>query len=112
MPNRKLEPGRETVFQASRLTPLGVKWKELTAAKRHKEAMAVLEEIIKGCTPMFERLAMHENFHHTVNLNWLVSAAQDKIVRWLLAWEPRKGLLFSFFSRCAKNAFLSEIGKI
>ncbi len=108
----KLEPERETVFPASQLTPLGVKWKELTAAKRHKEAMAVLEQIIKGCTPMFERLAMHENFHHTVDLKWLVRAAQDKVVRWLLAWDPKRGRLFSFFSRCSKNAFLSEIGKI
>lgn len=102
----------EHIFPASQLTPLGVKWKELTASGRHKDAMEVLEQIIKGSTPMFERLAMHENFHHTVDLAALVSAAQEKTVRWLLAWEPKKGRLFTFFSKCAKHAYLSEVGKI
>jgi hypothetical protein len=109
--DKENQPG-EHIFPASQLTPLGVKWKELTGSGRHREAMEVLEQIIKGSTPMFERLAMHENFHHTVDLQALVSAAQEKIVRWLLAWEPKKGRLFTFFSKCAKHAFLSEVGKI
>lgn len=102
----------EHIFPASQLTPLGAKWKELTAAGRHREAMDVLEEIIKGSTPMFERLAMHEGFQSTVDLSVLVSAAQEKVVRWLMAWEPKKGRLFTFFSKCAKHAFLSEVGKM
>jgi len=116
VPNRSRKPkskvAGEHIFPASQLTPLGAKWKELTQAKRHREAMDVLEEIIKGSTPMFERLAMHEGFQSTVDLSILVSAAQEKVVKWLMAWEPKKGRLFTYFSKCAKNAFLSEVGKM
>ncbi len=105
-------PDNEHIFPAKHLTPLAVKWKELSAANRHKEAMVVLEEIVIGSTAMFERLAQYENFHHTVDLSLLVSAAQQKIVTWLMYWQPKKGRLFSWFSKCAKHAFLSEIVKV
>ena len=62
----------EHIFPATQLTPLAVKWKDLHSAGRHKEAMAVLEEIVVGSTAMFERLAMYEDFHYTVDLGVLV----------------------------------------
>jgi hypothetical protein len=102
----------EHIFPASQLTPLAVKWKELSSAGRHKEAMVTLEEIVIGSTAMFERLAMYEDFQYTVDLKILVSAAQERVVKWLLRWEPKKGRLFSWFSKCAKNAFRSELVKV
>lgn len=102
----------EHIFPASKLTPLALKWKELSASGRHKEAMLVLEEIVCDSTAMFERLAQHEDFHYTVDLPVLVSAAQEKVVKWLLRWQPKKGRLFSWFSKCAKNAFRSELVKV
>lgn len=94
------------------MTPLAVRWKELTEAKRHKEAMLVLEQVVIGSTTMFERLAQFEDFHYVVDLPILVSAAQEKVVKWLQRWNPKKGRLFSWFSKCAKNAFRSELVKV
>jgi hypothetical protein len=102
----------EHIFPASVVTPLAVKWKELYAAGRHKEAMRVLEEVVEHSTAMFERLAQFEDFHYTVDLPILVSAAQEKVVKWLIKWQPKKGRLFSWFSKCAKNAFRSELVKV
>lgn len=102
----------EHIFPASKLTPLAIKWKQLYAAGRHKEAMLVLEEIVIGSTAMFERLAQFEDFHFTVDLPILVSAAQEKVIKWLIKWQPKKGKLFSWFSKCAKNAFRSELGRV
>ena len=90
---------------------MALRWKELNAQKRHTEAMLILEEIITMSTPMFERLAQHEEYSNTVQLSALVSAAQEKVIKWLLKWEPKKGRLFSWFSKCAKYAFLSELVK-
>ena len=90
---------------------MALRWKELNAQKRHTEAMLILEEIITLSTPMFERLAQHEEYNNTVELSALVSAAQEKVIKWLLKWEPKKGRLFSWFSKCAKHAFLSELVK-
>lgn len=73
--------------------------------------MPILEEIVVESTAMFERLAQFEDFHRTVDLPILVSAAQEKVVKWLLRWKPKKGKLFSWFSKCAKNAFRSEVVK-
>lgn len=109
---KKVSLEGEHIFPASQLTPLAVKWKELSSVGRHKEAMSVLEEIVIGSTAMFERLAMYEDFHYTVDLKILVSAAQERVVKWLLRWEPKKGRLFSWFSKCAKNAFRSELVKV
>jgi hypothetical protein len=109
---KKVNLEGEHIFPASQLTPLAVKWKELVAVGRQKEAMVVLEEIVIGSTAMFERLAMFEDFHYTVDLKILVSAAQERVVKWLLRWEPKKGRLFSWFSKCAKNAFRSELVKV
>lgn len=61
---------------------------------------------------MFTRLAQYEGFHFTVELPILISAAQEKVVKWLLGWQPKKGRLFSWFSKCAKHAFLSELVKV
>lgn len=102
----------EHIFPATKLTPLAIRWKELNAQGKHKEAMLVLEQIVEGSTPMFERLAQYEDFHYTVDLSILVSAAQEKMVKWLLRWQPRKGRLFSWLSTCAKNAFRSERVKV
>jgi len=102
----------EHIFPASYLEPLALRWKELNSLGRHTEAMLVLEEIIVGSTQMFERLAQHEGYHYTVDLDILVSAAQEKVVKWLLRWQRKKGKLFAWFSKCAKNAFRSELVKV
>jgi hypothetical protein len=102
----------EHIFPASQLTPLAIQWKQLNAAGRHKDAMLVLENIVVGSSAMFERLAQFEDFHYTVDLPQLVSAAQEKVIKWLAAWQPKKGKLFSWFSKCAKNAFRSELQKV
>jgi hypothetical protein len=104
-------PG-EHIFASSYLEPLAVKWKELNAQGRHGDAMLVLEEIVVGSTQMFERMAQHEGYHYTVDLDILVSAAQEKVVKWLLKWQRKKGKLFTWFNKCAKNAFRSELVKI
>lgn len=101
----------EHIFPQSQLVPLALRWKELNAKGKHTEAMIILEQVIILSTPMFERLAQHEEYHNTVKLDALVSAAQEKVIKWLLKWEPRKGRLFSWFSKCAKHAFLSELVK-
>jgi hypothetical protein len=74
--------------------------------------MLVLEQIVEGSTTMFQRLAQFEDFHYTVDLPILVSAAQEKVIKWLAKWQPKKGRLFSWFSKCAKNAFRSELVKV
>lgn len=115
MPKKIPKPKRaegEHIFPASQLTPLAVQWKQLSAAGRHKEAMLILEQIVVGSTAMFERLAQFEDFHYTVDLPILVSAAQEKVIKWLIKWQPKKGRLFSWFSKCAKNAFRSELVKV
>lgn len=104
-------PENEHIFPQTKLVPMALRWKELNAQKRHTEAMLILEEIITLSTPMFERLAQHEEYNNTVELSALVSAAQEKVIKWLLKWEPKKGRLFSWFSKCAKHAFLSELVK-
>lgn len=111
-PKKDSSETNEHIFPASQLTPLAIKWKELSSSGRHKEAMLVLEEIIEGSTAMFERLAQFEDFHYTVELPVLVGAAQEKVIKWLIKWNPKKGRLFSWFSKCAKNAFRSELGKV
>lgn len=108
----KVEVEGQHIFPDDELHQYAIRWKELNASKRHAEAMMVLEKIIEGSTPMFERLAQHEKFHHTVDLEILVSAAQEKVVKWLLRWEPKLGKLFTWFSKCAKHAFLSELVKV
>ena len=115
MPKKNLKPKQaegEYIFPASQLTPLAIQWKQLSSAGRHKEAMLVLEKIVVGSTAMFERLAQFEDFHYTVDLPILVSAAQEKVIKWLAKWQPKKGRLFSWFSKCAKNAFRSELVKV
>ncbi len=102
----------EHIFPASYLHPLAVRWKELNAQGKNAEAMKVLEEIVVASTEMFERLAQYEGYHYTVDLDILVSAAQEKVVKWLLRWQPKKGKLFAWFSKCAKNAFRSELVKV
>jgi hypothetical protein len=110
-PQVRTAPAGEHIFPATKLTELAIRWKELNAKGRHREAMVLLEEIVIESTAMFERLAQYEDFHRTVDLPVLVSAAQEKVVKWLLKWKPKKGKLFSWFSKCAKNAFRSEVVK-
>jgi hypothetical protein len=106
-------PHGQHIFHEDELHALAIQWKAANATGRHADAMAILEQIVERSTPMFERLALHEKFHLTVDLPILVSAAQEKVVPWLLRWEPSKGKkLFSWFSKCARNAFLSEIVKV
>lgn len=105
------KPKNESIFPATELTTLALRWKELVAAGREDEALEVLNEIVIGSTPMFERLAQFEGYHHTVDLPILVASAQQKVIRWLIHWKPKKGGLFSWFSKCAKNAFRSEVAK-
>lgn len=94
---------REHIFPATELTKLAIQWKELTAANRHDEALEILEQIIVGSTPMFERLAQYEGFHHAVDLDTLVQSAREKVVRWLQNWNQKygkDGRLFTWFSIC------------
>lgn len=113
----------EHIFSATHLTALAIRWQQLnkvaTAAEtmgnpdrlQRAEADQLLEDIIVGSTSMFERLAQHEGFTFTVDLDTLVQAAREKVLRWLLAWDPSKPI-FSFFSVCARHAFLSEVNKV
>lgn len=102
-------PKGQHIFPADDLHVLAIRWKNTTDPV---ESMALLESIIELSTPMFERLAQHENFHYTVDLPCLVNAAQEKVVKWLHYWDPKKGKLFTFFSKCARHAFLSELVKV
>jgi len=106
----KVEVEGQHIFPDDELHQYALRWKELNAAKRHTEAMLLLEKIIEGSTPMFERLAQHEKFHYTVDLEILLSAAQEKVVKWLLAWEPKLGKLFTWFSLHADTPILLENG--
>ncbi len=108
----KVEVEGQHIFPDDELHQYAIRWKELNAKGKQGEAMVLLEKIVEGSTPMFERLAQHEKFHHTVDLEILVSAAQEKVVKWLLRWEPKLGKLFTWFSKCAKHAFLSELVKV
>lgn len=104
-------PKGEHIFPATIIEPLAVKWKQLVAAQKHGEAAPVLEEIVTKSSPMFNRLAQYEGFHHTVELESLVLAAQARVAVWLMYWDPAKGKLFSWLSKCSKNVFLSEVVK-
>lgn len=90
---------------------LALQWKDLTAQGLHDEAMPLLERIIEGSTRMFRQFAQHEKFVGTVDIDTLISEAQDRVVKWLLKWDPRKGKLFTFFTKCAKHAFISRLSK-
>lgn len=113
MPKAPKDPAKnvkgEHIFQASVLEPLALGWKEDTKRGRHDKAGEKLEEIVKLSTPMFIRLAQHEGFQHTVDLDTLVLAAQARVATWLLYWDPAKGRMFTFFSKCAKYVFLAEV---
>jgi len=102
----------EHIFNATRLTGMAIEWKRLTDLGEHDKAIDLLDEIVKGSTPMFQRFAQYEGFDSTVDLDTLVIAAQEKIVKWLIAWKPEKGKLFSWFSKCAKNVFRGEVVKV
>lgn len=100
--------GRTVVDQETALD------RQRLAAAKHGEAFVLLEQIIIESTPMFERLAQYEGYHHTVDLPLLVQAAREKVPRWLQACDVQKlheGKLFSWFSTCSKNAFRSEVAK-
>jgi hypothetical protein len=104
---------RESIFPATQLKQLALEWKELHGSGANPEkAMAILEKITIASTPMFVCFAQFEGFHRAVDLNVLVSAAQERIPRWLIHWKPERGGLFTFFSKCAKNAFKSELVKV
>jgi hypothetical protein len=101
----------EHIFPETKIRPLVLNWKRLIEEERPVEAMDLLEVIIVDSTEMFKRLAQHEKFHHTVPLDSLVVAAQEKVPKWLIKWDPAKGSLFSWLSTCAKNVFRSELVK-
>src|ERR1041385_441039 len=87
----------EHIFPAAKIHELATCWKELYSLNQRAEAMAVLEEIVVLSTPMFERLAQYEEYTTTVDLEYLVSAAQEKVIKWLMRWNPKKGRIFSYF---------------
>lgn len=99
------------IFPNDQIKVLALKWKDAKANNRDDEAMQLLEQIIVMSTDMFQRLAQHEKFHYVIPLENLIAAAQEKVGNWLAHWEPSKGELFSWFSKCAKNAFRSEVVK-
>ncbi len=102
---------KEHIFQATLVTELTIKWKELVEQGRTVEASDVLSKIIELSAQMFLRMAQYEGFHHSVDLQALLSIAQVKTPKWLESWEQSKGRLFSWLSKCARNAFLSEVCK-
>ena len=108
---KEARPKDEHIFPETKIRPLVQTWKRLIQQNRQREAMVLLDEIIVDSTEMFKRLAQHEKFHHTVPLDSLVAAAQEKIPKWLTRWDPAKGSLFSWLSTCAKNVFRSELVK-
>lgn len=135
---KEVVPSGQHIFNETKLSKLAMQWKDLIGQlppcknrsrcdkgesflcgnsrnkceRINREAMILLEEIVVGSTQMFQRLAQHENFHHTVDLGILVSAAQSKMVKWLEKWDPKKGKLFSWMSKCSKNSFKSEVVKV
>lgn len=104
-------PQGEHIFNASRLTEVAIRYKEAIKGgpEDQREAAVLLEEVIRGTRSMLERLAQHEKFPNTVDLETLIAAAEARIMHWLDRWDPKKGRLFSYFSGCARHAFLSEI---
>lgn len=102
-------PASNNFFNEPDLQMLAIRWKEANASGDSALAMELLERVIIGSTPMFERWAQHCKYHHTVGLPILVGAAQEKVVSWLLKWDPKKGRLFTYFSKCSKHAFLSQV---
>ena len=103
-------PEGQHIFNARQMTETCLRWKQLAEDGRHAEAQEILEEIIIGSTSMFERLAQSEGFTRTVDLDTLVQSAREKVVRWLIGWDKKRSV-FSYFSVCSKNAFLSEVNK-
>jgi hypothetical protein len=99
----------EHIFPATVIEPLAIQWKKLIAESRHDEASPILEDIVCKSSAMFSRLAQYEGFHHTVELESLVLAAQARVATWLLYWDPAKGRLFTWMSKCSKHVFLSEV---
>ena len=106
----RVEVEGQHIFPDDELHQLAIRWKEFNGLRRDADAMLLLEQIVERSTPMFERLAQHEKFHHTVDLDILVSAAQEKVVKWLLRWDPTKGKLFTWFSLHADTLILLEDG--
>ena len=104
-------PRGQHIFHADKIEPLAKLWQQLNVTDKDR-ATEVLEQIINLSTPMFERFAQFEEFDTTVPLPQLVAAAQEKVVGWLLQWDPNKGRLFSWFTKCAKNAFRGEISRV
>lgn len=107
----KPEPEGEHIFPETRLADIARRWQVMHKAG-DEGALELLEQIIVESTPMFRRFAQHENFHLTVDLEVLVTSAQQKVPRWLEKWEPKKGRLFSWFTKCAKNVFRGEAVKV
>jgi hypothetical protein len=102
----------EHIFSETKIRPMVLTWKRLLEEDKKDEAMDLLNLIIIDCTEMFKRLAQYEKFHHTVSLDHLVTSAQIKVPVWLIKWDPAKGSLFSWLSKCAKNVFRSELVKV
>jgi len=100
------------IFPANQIKDLALEWQTLMAAGQRDAAIKKLDSIIVLSTQMFERLAQHEHYTFTVDLQTLVAAAQEKVPRWLEKWDPGKGEIFSWFSKCAKNAFRSEVVRV
>lgn len=112
MPSATVNPAKETAFRNQHVQMLALRWRDFNERGVHTEAMKILEEIILESTKMFTMLAQYQRYQYTVDLDVLVSSAQEKVVVWLQKWNPKKGPIFTYFSVCAKHAFLSEIGKV
>jgi hypothetical protein len=104
-------PDREHIFPATIVTDLVLQWKQAIEDGRDRESQYLLEDIIKKSEQMFRRFAQYEGFHHTVDLDSLVHKANSMMPKWLTYWKPKKGKLFSWLGKCAKNAFLAEVVK-
>lgn len=101
----------ERIFPKSQITPLALRWRELVERREDDAAHAILNEIITLSTPMFASYARATEITSAVQLDVLVAAAQEKVVKWLLAWDCKRNI-HNWFTKCSHNAFLSELQKV
>jgi len=98
------------IFPAKEIASEVLRWRYLISIGKKDEALELLESILILVTPMIERLAQHEGFNNTVPLDALRSAAHVKVIKWMEGWDQSKSI-FTWFSKCARNVFLSEVTK-
>lgn len=98
------------IFPATEISAEVLRWRSLNIEGKSEESMVSLDAILVLITPMLERLAQYEGYHHTVPLDVLKSSAYSKVIKWIQGWDESKSI-FTWFSKCARNVFISEVSK-